>query len=110
MTYGSINSNGHPAHLSVEQLRKALRARGATPLPECAYDPELHVGPRGTIETAEQRAAREQVAREVCASCPARRSCERYALTVRPSAGIWAGHTAREISQGDAGLDELEVA
>ncbi|NUW33839.1 WhiB family transcriptional regulator [Nonomuraea sp. SMC257] len=110
MTYGSIHSNGHPAHLSVEQLRKALRAKGATPVPECAYDPELHVGPRRSIETAEQRAAREQVAREVCAGCPTRRLCELYALRVRPSSGIWAGRAATEISKGVTELDELEVA
>ncbi|MFI7438344.1 WhiB family transcriptional regulator [Nonomuraea indica] len=110
MTHGFIHTNGHPAHLSVEQLRRALRARRATPLPECTYDPELHVGPRRTSETAEQRAAREQVAREVCAECPARRLCELYALRVRPSSGIWAGRTATEISKGITELDELEVA
>ncbi|MEU7004472.1 WhiB family transcriptional regulator [Nonomuraea sp. NPDC046570] len=70
---------------------------GETPLPECAYDPDLHTGPRFTIEAAEERLAREAVAREVCATCPARRACALYAGETRPTSGIWAARSADEL-------------
>lgn len=108
MTYRSTHSNGHPAFLSAEQVRSRLG--GATSLPECVYDPELHTGPRRTIESAEQRAAREQVAREVCADCALRRRCGRYALSVRPPFGVWAGLTAAEIAEVASGAESREVA
>ena len=38
---------------------------------ECLFDPDLHEGPADTIELPTERDARETVAKEVCASCPA---------------------------------------
>ncbi|MEW1837504.1 WhiB family transcriptional regulator [Nonomuraea angiospora] len=65
----------------------------------CAFDPELHTGPDLFVEeSAEERAAREQVAREVCADCPVWASCLFYALDARPESGVWAGLTAAEIA------------
>lgn len=65
----------------------------------CAFDPELHTGPDSFAEEpAEERAAREQVAREVCAECPVWASCLFYALHARPQSGVWAGLTAAEIA------------
>ncbi|MGW4640788.1 WhiB family transcriptional regulator [Sphaerisporangium sp. NPDC004334] len=65
----------------------------------CVLDPELHTGPDVFAkESAEERAAREQVAREVCADCPVWASCLFYALDERPQAGVWAGLTAEEIA------------
>ncbi|WP_327048957.1 WhiB family transcriptional regulator [Microbispora sp. NBC_01189] len=93
--------------MSLPQLETAWRT-GETPMPECAYDPELHTGPRDRIETAEERAAREAVAREICQGCPARLLCAGYARTVRPTSGVWAGVPAPEVATGSAGL--LEVA
>ncbi|MEV0229330.1 WhiB family transcriptional regulator [Nonomuraea sp. NPDC050786] len=92
----------HPAHPALLPPDRLAAAWGTSPevLPpvECAYDPELHTGPRDVIESVEQRAAREDVAREVCAACPARAWCGQYAATMRPTFGVWAGRTAREIA------------
>jgi hypothetical protein len=77
---------------SIEDLRDAC-LDGA----ECLYDPELHDGP-DRIETAEQRAAREQVAAEVCATCPALADCLTYALRTRPTRGVWAGLPAGHVA------------
>ncbi len=67
---------------------------------ECVFDPELHDGPdpRTTIEPTEARAAREDVAKEVCASCPVRAMCHEYAARIRPERGVWAGRTAQEVA------------
>ncbi|MGC5011381.1 WhiB family transcriptional regulator [Streptosporangium sp. DT93] len=65
----------------------------------CGLDPELHTGPDTfTPEPAEERAAREQVAREVCAECPVRQLCEDRAVRLRPEHGVWAGLTASEVN------------
>ncbi|MEU0570867.1 WhiB family transcriptional regulator [Nonomuraea sp. NPDC005983] len=106
MTYRSTRANAHPAHLTFEQLRAAWRVQGETPLAECVYDPELHVGPSGTIEAAEERAAREDVARDVCAACPALLYCGWYAMETHPTSGVWAGRTPADVDD----LDELEAA
>ncbi|WP_219509296.1 WhiB family transcriptional regulator [Nonomuraea ceibae] len=64
----------------------------------CRFDPDLHAGPDAfTEEPADARAAREQVAREVCAECPVWASCLFYALDARPEAGVWAGLTPDEL-------------
>ncbi|HUR06157.1 MAG TPA: WhiB family transcriptional regulator [Nonomuraea sp.] len=64
----------------------------------CGFDPELHTGPDAfTDEPADERGAREQVAREVCQQCPVLASCLFFALDVRPAAGVWAGLTADEL-------------
>ncbi|MEO3869554.1 WhiB family transcriptional regulator [Nonomuraea sp. B12E4] len=72
----------------------------------CMFDPELHTGP-GTFaeEPADERAAREQVAREVCRECPVWASCLFYALDARPQTGVWAGLTAEEIAELPGGHD-----
>jgi hypothetical protein len=64
---------------------------------ECRFDPELHDGP-DRIESAEERAAREQVAAEVCASCPVLAECLAWALRTRPRRGVWAGLPAAHIA------------
>ncbi|MEU7863862.1 WhiB family transcriptional regulator [Nonomuraea sp. NPDC049141] len=87
----------HPSGMSLAELEAVWHVDGETPPPECTYDPELHTGPRFTIETSAERAAREAVAREVCATCPARLLCDLYAVKVRPTSGIWAGRTPAEI-------------
>ncbi|MER6950438.1 WhiB family transcriptional regulator [Nonomuraea sp. NPDC000554] len=84
--------------MSLADVEAAWQMDGETLLPECTYDPELHVGPRLTIETTAERAAREAVAREVCASCPALFLCGLYALEARPTSGIWAGRTPAELA------------
>ncbi|WP_202638992.1 WhiB family transcriptional regulator [Bailinhaonella thermotolerans] len=71
---------------------------------ECRHDPDLHAGPPAP-ETEHRRAARLEVAREVCRSCPVRALCLRYAQTVQPSSGMWAGRTADEIRQTTRGRE-----
>lgn len=66
--------------------------------PGCLVDRELFDGPGDGVESDEDRTAREAVARDVCAECPARRLCLIHALTTRPDAGIWAGLTAQELA------------
>ena len=69
--------------------------------PGCLCDPELFTGPVGVEaedELLEHQAARIEVARQVCASCPVRLACLAYALRTRPAAGVWAGFTAEEIT------------
>ncbi|MFC6083711.1 WhiB family transcriptional regulator [Sphaerisporangium aureirubrum] len=90
--YGATFTPVHPSALA------GLGAPGTlTENAECVYDPELHVGPAGG-ESAEDKAAREAVARDVCASCPARLVCGIYALKARPTSGVWAGMTVAEIN------------
>jgi hypothetical protein len=65
----------------------------------CRFDPDLHAGPDVfTEESADAQAAREQVAREVCAECPVWASCLFYALDARPESGVWAGLTSDELA------------
>ncbi|SPL94539.1 unnamed protein product [[Actinomadura] parvosata subsp. kistnae] len=65
----------------------------------CRFDPDLHTGPDAFAEEpADARAAREQVAREVCAECPVWASCLFYALDARPDTGVWAGLTPDELA------------
>jgi hypothetical protein len=45
------------------------------------------------------RLARENAAKAVCVSCPARLECLAYALAIRPREGVWAGYTAAEITR-----------
>ncbi|MGW6505118.1 WhiB family transcriptional regulator [Nonomuraea angiospora] len=96
--------------MSLAEIEAAWQVDGQTPLPECTYDPELHTGPRLTIETTEERTAREAVAREVCATCPALTVCTRYAMEVRPASGVWAGRTAAEMARHTIDSEGLEVA
>jgi hypothetical protein len=61
----------------------------------CRFDPELHDGP-DRVESAGERAARVQVAREVCVACPVLEECLDYVVRVRPERGVWGGFTAAE--------------
>ncbi|MEU6779319.1 WhiB family transcriptional regulator [Nonomuraea angiospora] len=97
----------HPARMTLAEIETLWGGDADPPLPECTYDPELHTGP--PVETSAQRAAREAVAREVCATCPARALCDQYALDTRPTFGIWAGRTAAEID-AHAQINELYEA
>ncbi|TDE26430.1 hypothetical protein E1295_44360 [Nonomuraea mesophila] len=99
----------HPACMSLAEIETLWGGDTDPLLPECTYDPELHTGPRLTVETSAERAAREAVAREVCATCPARLLCDQYALDTRPTFGIWAGRTAAEID-AHAQITELYEA
>jgi len=82
---------------SLRGLRDAVLAGE----PGCVCDPELFTGPAGIEpedEPAEDRAARIDAARQVCAGCPVRPPCLAYALRTRPAAGVWAGFIPEEIT------------
>ncbi len=87
----------HPGLMLLDTITDGMSgelAEGAL----CGVDPELHTGPDAFAdETAEERDAREQVAKEVCAECPAKVACLRRALDLRPEVGVWAGFTAAEL-------------
>lgn len=47
-------------------------------------------------ETRDERAAREQRAKDICMSCPVQQACLDYALDTREPFGIWGGFTEHE--------------
>jgi WhiB family redox-sensing transcriptional regulator len=47
-------------------------------------------------ESPAERRAREERAKQVCATCEVRRDCLEYALTTREPYGIWGGLTELE--------------
>ncbi|MEU9888063.1 WhiB family transcriptional regulator [Sphaerisporangium sp. NPDC051011] len=100
-TYGATFTAPHPATLATTGTPGAL-GEGAG----CVYDPQLHTGP-AHAETPAQRAARVQVAREVCEDCPVRALCLPYALAAAPDTGVWAGRTTAEITALSGALVEL---
>jgi WhiB family redox-sensing transcriptional regulator len=81
--------------MNINDLLNEITQRG-----ECRFDPELHTGPADTIESESDRAARIDVAREVCAGCPCRPDCLRYAMSLpdlNPDS-VWGGLTGAEIT------------
>ncbi|MEU1875768.1 WhiB family transcriptional regulator [Streptosporangium sp. NPDC020072] len=97
----------HPSRMTDEQLVAAWGVEGEPPVSECAYDPALHTGPEHNAETPGEQAAREEIAREVCATCPALRFCGLYAAKVGPSSGVWAGRTPEQVAEHAARLDRV---
>ncbi|MFF8264642.1 WhiB family transcriptional regulator [Streptomyces virginiae] len=47
-------------------------------------------------ERGEDRAARDQAAKEICARCPVRAECLRHALNTGEAYGVWGGLTTEE--------------
>ncbi|MEU6215872.1 MULTISPECIES: WhiB family transcriptional regulator [unclassified Streptomyces] len=47
-------------------------------------------------ERGEDRAERDQEAKEVCALCPVRAECLRHALSVQEPYGVWGGLSEEE--------------
>ncbi|MFG1753669.1 WhiB family transcriptional regulator [Streptosporangium sandarakinum] len=85
-----------PGTASTQELNPADAWSVLAEAGECRYDRDLHAGPDHP-ESEHERAARVQVAREVCGPCPVRALCLAYAVAVRPATGVWAAHTAEEI-------------
>jgi Transcription factor WhiB len=93
--------DGSPAPGGLPTSLRGLRDAVLEGEPGCVCDPELFTGPAGIEPEAEapgDRAARVEVARQVCAVCPVQRLCLAYALRTRPAAGVWAGFTPEEIT------------
>jgi len=55
--------------------------------------------PPAQVERKEEREAREQWAKSICASCPVRRPCLDYAIEIREPHGIWGGLNEAERKQ-----------
>jgi WhiB family redox-sensing transcriptional regulator len=47
-------------------------------------------------ERGQDREAREQAARRVCARCPVRRPCAQFALRAHEQYGVWGGLTEED--------------
>lgn len=47
--------------------------------------------PPGTFERKEEKLSREVRAKEICRTCPVKRSCLDYAISIREPHGIWGG-------------------
>jgi WhiB family redox-sensing transcriptional regulator len=99
--------NIHPSRLATPDLRDEC-LDGA----ECLFDPELHDGPdpETRLEYVDARAAREDVAKEICATCPVQLACLEYAIRTTPVSGVWAGLTAEEIAYLAVRRSEREPA
>ncbi|WP_051415543.1 WhiB family transcriptional regulator [Nocardiopsis sp. CNT312] len=93
------------------QTTARLRAGLAEHTLPCAARPELFFEPDTTDLFGEKPAAkelRENAARTLCESCPARALCLELALRESPAAGVWAGYIANELT--DMGDYLREVA
>lgn len=71
-------------------------------------DSEFFFHPDG--ERGPSRAAREEMAKRVCFSCPVRLQCAEHALKVREPYGVWGGLTEDEREEIYAGRRRLAIA
>lgn len=55
--------------------------------------------PPASAERKEERLAREQRAKEICATCAVKRQCLEYAIRIREPHGIWGGLNEAERKQ-----------
>ena len=60
-------------------------------------DPTLFFHPEG--ERGPARAARQEAAKAVCATCPVMASCAAHALAVREPYGVWGGMSEEDREQ-----------
>ncbi|MEV2278534.1 WhiB family transcriptional regulator [Nocardiopsis sp. NPDC049922] len=84
------------------QTTKRLRAELVEHTLPCTAQPDLFFEPDTATPYSETRAAkklRERSAAALCEDCPARALCLELAFQVKPTAGVWAGYTAREIDR-----------
>lgn len=83
-----------PVFLPLADLLNELATRG-----DCRHDTDLHMGPDAfETEPAADRRARQDVAREVCESCPVWDLCLDYAMRIPPVHGVWAGLLPYELA------------
>jgi WhiB family transcriptional regulator, redox-sensing transcriptional regulator len=72
--------------LSVQRVDDLWQAKAACRGPQSSvFFPPSH------FERKEEKEARENRAKAICASCPVRRPCLDYALRIREPHGIWGG-------------------
>ncbi|HVM66483.1 MAG TPA: WhiB family transcriptional regulator [Acidimicrobiales bacterium] len=71
---------------TITQPDTAWQAKAACRGPQAAvFFPPTHP------ERKDERAEREERAKEICTSCPVRKPCLDYALEIREPHGIWGG-------------------
>jgi len=71
---------------TITQPETAWQAKAACRGPQAAvFFPPTHP------ERKDERAEREERAKEICGSCPVRKPCLDYALEIREPHGIWGG-------------------
>jgi WhiB family transcriptional regulator, redox-sensing transcriptional regulator len=72
--------------LSVQRADDLWQAKAACRGPQSSvFFPPSH------FERKEEKEAREDRAKSICATCPVRRPCLDYALRIREPHGIWGG-------------------
>jgi len=72
--------------LSVQRADDLWQAKAACRGPQSSvFFPPSH------FERKEEKEARENRAKSICATCPVRRPCLDYALRIREPHGIWGG-------------------
>jgi len=72
--------------LSVQRVDDLWQAKAACRGPQSSvFFPPSH------FERKEEKEAREDRAKGICATCPVRRPCLDYALRIREPHGIWGG-------------------
>lgn len=81
------------------KLAPSVRQQYGLTAAECVIDPELHTGPAGYFERPEEKAARIDVAAEVCWSCPVIARCLDLAINADPEPGIWASLDVEPLTQ-----------
>lgn len=65
----------------------------------CRGPQSLTFFPPGSGERRHERAAREERAKAICATCSVRSSCLDYALEIRERHGVWGGLSESERRQ-----------
>lgn len=81
---GSGSEKG--ARLSTQRVSELWQQRAACKGPQSAA-----FFPPAQVERKDEREAREQWAKSICAACPVRRPCLDYAIEIREPHGIWGG-------------------
>ena len=72
--------------MSVQRVDDLWQAKAACRGPQSSvFFPPSH------FERKEEKEARENRAKAICATCPVRRPCLDYALRIREPHGIWGG-------------------
>jgi WhiB family transcriptional regulator, redox-sensing transcriptional regulator len=84
---------------SVQRVDDLWQAKAACRGPQSSvFFPPSH------FERKEEKEARENRAKAICATCPVRRPCLDYALRIREPHGIWGGLNEVERKQALAHL------
>ena len=80
--------------MSSQRVSEAWQEKAACKGPQSAV-----FFPPSYVERKDQKEAREERAKAICASCPVRQPCLDYALEIREPHGIWGGLNELERKQ-----------